>query len=194
MVTGEGDASSSRIRRTEGTVRWDRRIASASTPQTEPSDSSSVRKARILSAMPQPSWFGKASEAFLVDSSSRGKRSGFHERPTVRWTLAAREAAPTGRCPGAKPPITWGFPGRHPLNRSACGEPVRVHRAWGVRRRCSATAGPGGLQERCATWPLRLAAHEPDVRAALGRVHVLDDLESEALVERNVARRARLED
>ena len=39
-----------------------------------------------------------------------------------------------------------------------------------------------------------VAAHEPDVRAALGRVSVLHDTEPQTLVERNVARRTRLED
>jgi hypothetical protein len=53
--------------------------------------------------------------------------------------------------------------------------------------------GPSTIRVCSGSRQLRVAAHEPDVRAALGRVRLLDDLESEALVEGNVARRARLE-
>jgi hypothetical protein len=40
---------------------------------------------------------------------------------------------------------------------------------------------------------LRVATHEPDVRPALRRVRFLDDVKSEALVERDVALRTGLE-
>src|SRR5579862_749032 len=98
-------------------------------------------------------------------------------------TAAGPACARTPNQPIALGSVRWAFP----LSlRAPSGRRGRVDRR-GLGR--DYPKGAGRSLERA----LRVATHEPDVRPALRRVRFLDDVEPEALVERDVALRTGLE-